>query len=154
MHRTLKRQAITPVRANRTARQRDFDAFRQEYNEERPHERLQQETPASHYQSSPRAYPERLPALEYPGHFQVKRITTAGTFRCGSLMSPPFNELTFVANHGGTSDLSYLLQNAIELLPAAARCTFREVLTGHERRHLLGQCGGNQLIDRDILALS
>lgn len=27
------------------------------------------------------AYPERLPAPEYPGHFLVKRITTGGTFR-------------------------------------------------------------------------
>ncbi|MDQ2664775.1 MAG: integrase core domain-containing protein [Gemmatimonadota bacterium] len=84
MHRTLKRQAIKPVRANRTALQRNFDAFRQEYNEERPHERLDQETPASRYRSSPRPYPDRLPALEYPGHFQVKRITTTGTFRFGS----------------------------------------------------------------------
>ena len=80
MHRTLKRQAIKPVRATCTAQQRNFDAFRHEYNTERPHERLNQETPASHYDASPRPYPERLPALEYPGHFLVKKITTGGTF--------------------------------------------------------------------------
>ena len=81
MHRTLKRQAIKPVRGSCTAQQRNFDAFRHEYNEERPHERLAQQTPASQYQASRRPYPERLPALEYPGHFVVKKITTGGTFR-------------------------------------------------------------------------
>lgn len=81
MHRTLKRQAIKPVRASCIAQQRNFDAFRREYNTERPHERLNQETPASQYGPSPRPYPERLPTLEYPGHFLVKKITTGGTFR-------------------------------------------------------------------------
>jgi putative transposase len=81
MHRTLKRQAIKPVRATCTAQQRNFDAFQHEYNTERPHERLAQETPASQYCTSPRPYPERLPPLEYPGHFLVKKITTGGTFR-------------------------------------------------------------------------
>lgn len=81
MHRTLKRQAIKPVRGSCVAQQRNFDAFREEYNRERPHERLQQQTPASQYTASPRSYPERLPALEYPRHFLVKKITTGGTFR-------------------------------------------------------------------------
>jgi hypothetical protein len=81
MHRTLKRQAIKHVRTTCAAQQRNFDAFRTEYNEERPHERLGQETPASHYTSSVRAYSDRLPPLEYPRHFIVKKITTGGTFR-------------------------------------------------------------------------
>ena len=81
MHRTLKRQAVKPVRKNCRAQQRVFDAFRTEYNEVRPHERLNQETPASCYSKSPRSFPSRLPAIEYPGHFVVKKITTGGTFR-------------------------------------------------------------------------
>ncbi|WP_337171404.1 IS481 family transposase [Gemmatimonas aurantiaca] len=81
MHRTLKRQAIKPVRATCAAQQRNFDAFRREYNTERPHERLGQETPASQYRDSPRPYPERLPIPDYPGHFLVKKVTTGGTFR-------------------------------------------------------------------------
>ena len=83
MHRTLKRQAILPLRRSCAAQQRNFDAFRHEYNEERPHETLGQETPASRYRRSPRPYPERLPAIEYPADFLVKKITTAGTFRFG-----------------------------------------------------------------------
>jgi hypothetical protein len=81
MHRTLKRQAVRPVKKTCAAQQRVFDSFRAEYNDVRPHEWLNQETPASHYTESPRPYPSRLPILEYPGHFVVKKITTGGTFR-------------------------------------------------------------------------
>jgi putative transposase len=81
MHRTLKRQAILPLRKTCTAQQRNFDAFQHEYNVERPHETLGQETPASRYRRSPRPYPERLPTPEYPADHLVKKITTAGTFR-------------------------------------------------------------------------
>jgi putative transposase len=91
MHRTFKREAIPPVRTTCAAQQRNFDAFQREYNEERPHEYLKQETPASRYHSSRRPYPERLPPLEYPGHYVVKKITTGGTFRF-------HNRLLYLAN--------------------------------------------------------
>jgi transposase InsO family protein len=81
MHRTLKRQAIRPVRWTCALQQRAFDTFRTEYNEIRPHEWLQQDTPGSRYSASPRPYPARLPPPEYPGHFVVKKVTTGGTFR-------------------------------------------------------------------------
>jgi len=81
MHRTLKRRAIRPPRANLAAQQRAFDRFRREYNEERPHDALQGHTPASQYRASPRPMPTRLPPQEYPGHYLVKKITTGGTFR-------------------------------------------------------------------------
>jgi putative transposase len=81
MHRTMKRRAIKPVQRTCAGQQKQFDAFRLEYNTERPHEALQQETPASRYCCSPRPFPTRLPIPEYPGHFLVKRVTDAGTFR-------------------------------------------------------------------------
>lgn len=81
MHRTLKANAIRPPRGNLAAQQRAFNAFRQEYNEERPHEYLKGKTPASQYRPSPRPFPERLPPIEYPGHYTVKRVTNAGTIR-------------------------------------------------------------------------
>ena len=43
------------------------------------------------YNGSPRPYPEQLPPLEYPGHFVVKRVTNAGTFRFK-------HRLLFIAN--------------------------------------------------------
>ncbi len=81
MHKTLKAEAIRPPRATLAAQQRAFNRFRLEYNDERPHAYLRGTTPASRYRPSPRAYDARLPPIEYPGHFLVKRITNAGTFR-------------------------------------------------------------------------
>ena len=81
MHKTLKREAIRPPRPTLAAQQRAFDRFRRQYNTERPHQALGGATPASRYRPSPRPYPDPLPPLEYPGHFAVREITAAGTFR-------------------------------------------------------------------------
>ena len=91
MHRTLKAGACRPPRANLGAQQRAFTAFRALYNDERPHATLGGQTPSSHYRPSLRCFPEQLPALEYPGHFVVKRVTSAGTFRFQ-------HKLLFIAN--------------------------------------------------------
>lgn len=80
MHRTLKKKACRP-RAHCAAQQRAFNAFRAEFNDERPHESLQNRTPASCYRPSPREYTGALPPQEYPGHYLVKKITTGGTFK-------------------------------------------------------------------------
>jgi putative transposase len=81
MHKTLKRSAIRPPRKNAEAQQRAFNIFRGEYNTERPHEYLGGQTPAARYHTSPRQFPSKLPPQIYPGHFLVKKITAAGTFR-------------------------------------------------------------------------
>jgi hypothetical protein len=60
-----------------------FDRFRGEYNVERPHEALGQATPASCYAPSPRPYPRRLPAPEYPAHWEVRRVSRNGGVRWG-----------------------------------------------------------------------
>jgi len=81
MHKTLKAETTRPPAANERAQQRLFDSFREEFNTERPHERLGNKTPAAFYQPSPRPYPERLPPLEYPGHFEVRRVSHNGGIR-------------------------------------------------------------------------
>jgi hypothetical protein len=81
MHKTLKGEAIRPPRANLSVQQRAFNQFRRVYNDERPHQALQDRTPASLYRPSPRSYTGVMPGIEYPGHFIVKRVTTAGTIR-------------------------------------------------------------------------
>ena len=91
MHRTLKREATRPAAANRHRQQVAFDRFRAEYNEDRPHEALADRTPASVYRRSRRVFPDRLPPIEYPGHFQVRFVCNAGTFRFQ-------NRLLFIAN--------------------------------------------------------
>ena len=75
MHRTLKAEATRPPSGTLRAQQVRFNRFRQEYNHHRPHEALDQETPAEHYRPSPRELPRRLPPLEYPGHFEVRLVS-------------------------------------------------------------------------------
>ena len=91
MHRTLKREATRPAAPNRRRQQLVFDRFRTLYNEHRPHEALGDRPPASVYHPSPRAFPERLAPIEYPGHFQVRFVCNAGTFRFK-------DRLLFIAN--------------------------------------------------------
>lgn len=78
MHRTLKKAVTSPAAGSFKSQQHRFDAFRQDYNDERPHEALDQATPGSRYNPSPRAYPQRLPELEYPGHYQLRKVGSAG----------------------------------------------------------------------------
>jgi putative transposase len=81
MHRTLKQETASPPAANRRRQQERFDRFRQEYNEERPHQALGQKTPASCYQASPRVYPERLREVVYPADWEVRRVFDGGQIR-------------------------------------------------------------------------
>ncbi len=81
MHKTLKAETTRPPQKNRAAQQGRFNRFRGEFNQERPHEALQMQTPASLYVPSARPMPARLPAPEYPGHYLVRRVSRAGTFR-------------------------------------------------------------------------
>jgi putative transposase len=81
MHRTLKAEATRPSQASFAGQQKHFDAFQHEYNHERPHEALAQQTPASQYQASPRPLPAALPAPQYPSHYLLRKVSNAGTFR-------------------------------------------------------------------------
>jgi putative transposase len=81
MHRTLKRETLRPPASSRRAQQRAFDHFVEEFNHERPHEALDQQPPASVYTDSRRAYPMRLPALEYPAQCEVRRVSLNGGIR-------------------------------------------------------------------------
>jgi transposase InsO family protein len=84
MHKTLKADATRPPSSNLSEQQIRFDKFRREYNDERPHESLGQETPASCYSPSARAFPARLPDLVYPPHCEVRVVTQSGAINFGS----------------------------------------------------------------------
>lgn len=78
MHRTMKAEATRPPGSTLMEQQRRFERFRREYNNDRPHESLNQETPASRYAKSTRKFPSLLPDLEYPPHFDVRTVQTNG----------------------------------------------------------------------------
>jgi hypothetical protein len=81
MHRDLKREATKPPAQNLRAQQRKFDRFRKRYNEVRPHEGIDGDRPDDRWEPSPRPYPEKPAAPEYPAHLEVRRVSHAGTFR-------------------------------------------------------------------------
>ncbi len=81
IHRTLKAEVLTgkTPKSSFWSQQREFDHFRQEYNEERPHEALGQTTPSSVYKLSARRYPTKLREPEYGDAFTVQRATNDGS---------------------------------------------------------------------------
>jgi hypothetical protein len=81
MHRTLKRETARPPAQDLRLQQDAFDRFRLIYNHERPHEAIANDTPASRWTPSPRPYPARIPRPEYPGHFEIRRVSNGGCFR-------------------------------------------------------------------------
>lgn len=58
--------------------QQSFDDWRQVYNLQRPHEALDMAVPASRYQPSARAYPDRLPAIDYDSGDHVRKVQDGG----------------------------------------------------------------------------
>jgi transposase InsO family protein len=81
MHRTLKQEVAMPPAQDWRGQQRAFVAFRQEYNQVRPHEALGMQTPASVYEPSLRAYPAQVKEPEYPPTMLVRSVHSHGHFR-------------------------------------------------------------------------
>ena len=81
MHRTLRAETADPPRQTLRAQQLAFDRFRRIYNEERPHEALDQQTPASIYEPSLRRFPSRLPDLEYPPNHELRSVHLQGDIK-------------------------------------------------------------------------
>ncbi len=81
MHRTLKEEAVAPPRDNASQQQRVFNRFVREFNNERPHEALEQRTPASVYRCSLREYPAKIPLVEYDNNTLVRHVHTNGCMK-------------------------------------------------------------------------
>ena len=84
MHSTLKAETAKPPRSSFSAQQRAFDRFQLEYNEERPHEALGQQVPASLYRRSLRPYPGYVGHPDYPAHFEVRKAYPNGVISFGT----------------------------------------------------------------------
>lgn len=84
MHKTLKAEATRPPAGNLKAQQRKFNVFREEFNTLRPHESLNDETPASRYEKSKKEWQEKLPPVEYLKHFEIRYVSANGCIRWNS----------------------------------------------------------------------
>jgi transposase InsO family protein len=85
-HRVLKAETARPPAPNCAAQQQRFRRFVREYNEERPHEALADQPPATSYAPSRRPLPPRVPPVDYPGHMEVRLVSSNG---CVSWKSAP-----------------------------------------------------------------
>lgn len=79
MHLTLKQEACRPSAFNILQQQEKLDAFRERYNQERPHQAIGMRYPAELYKPSSKVY-RGLPELEYP--YSDKTVTVT---RCGRI---------------------------------------------------------------------
>lgn len=77
-HGVLKKQTTRPPAYTLRRQQLRFDAFRQEYNYERPHQALNDTVPARRYRPSRRQWNGRVPPVEYPGHWDPRRVRSNG----------------------------------------------------------------------------
>jgi transposase InsO family protein len=80
MHRTML-EAMSPPAATAAAQQARLDAFRAEFNHERPHEALGQRAPARFYARSHRPYDERLREPVYDQEQAVRKVRCNGEIR-------------------------------------------------------------------------
>lgn len=72
MHLDLKQETTRPAASNFLQQQERFDRFVDIYNNERPHEALEQQPPATFYSKSAREF--AVPDLEYPNHDLVVKV--------------------------------------------------------------------------------
>jgi len=79
LHRTLKDEVISRHTLNDlTQSQVIFDQWWHKYNYERPHDALQLDTPATHYQKSPRPFPHVLPPITYEPADMLRKVDQSG----------------------------------------------------------------------------
>ena len=79
MHRDIAKE-LQP----RTTEQAALDLWREEFNQERPHEALGMKCPAEVYQNSTRSYEGTPEDLEYPG-LDTRRVCRLGSIKWGGL---------------------------------------------------------------------
>jgi transposase InsO family protein len=81
MHRTLKSEALDPMGRNFKDQQNKFDIFQHDYNNNRPHESLNDQTPSDYYKRSNRPYVERQHAVEYGYEYAVRSVRNKGEIK-------------------------------------------------------------------------
>jgi hypothetical protein len=81
MHRVLNEDTASPPAATLPLQQQRMDAWRVEYNTDRPHAALGMRCPATLYAPSARAYPAMIKDWDYPADHHVRRVIGDGYIR-------------------------------------------------------------------------
>jgi len=86
MHRTLKSDALDPVARNLKEQQKQFDIFQHDYNNDRPHEALNDQVPSDYYKRSDRPYVEHPHPPEYGYDYKVRHVRQSGDIKFNGQM--------------------------------------------------------------------
>lgn len=81
MHRTLKSDALNPIAINIKEQQKAFDIYRYDFNNHRPHEALNDQTPSDYYKKSDRPYVERPHPPDYRQDLLVRHVRQNGEIK-------------------------------------------------------------------------
>lgn len=81
MHRELKAETARKPSASAAEQQARFDDFRVHYNQERPHEALEQTPPIRHWQPSSRVLPAEAPTPWYDAEHDIRTLRSHGAIR-------------------------------------------------------------------------
>lgn len=81
MHKTLKSDALDPVAKNLKEQQKSFDLYRHDFNYDRPHESLNDQTPNEYYTKSSRPYVEHPHQPVYGHEYLVRYVRQSGDIK-------------------------------------------------------------------------
>jgi transposase InsO family protein len=81
MHRTLKSDALNPIARHLKEQQKAFDIFRHDYNNDRPHESLNDQMPSDYYKKSNRPYVEHPHPPDYGNDYLVHHVHHSGEIK-------------------------------------------------------------------------
>lgn len=99
MHRDLKRETASPPSTTLAKQQRSFDQFRARFNQERPHEALDQRTPHEFYEVSSRRLPQIWWGKDFDYDMEAEALRVS--------------KLGYVATHRGAFFLSTTLAHEL-----------------------------------------
>lgn len=86
MHRTLKSDTLDHVAKNLKEQQKQFDIFQHDYNNDRPHEALDDQVPSDYYKKSNRPYVEHPHPPEYGYDYKVRHVRQSGDIKFNGQM--------------------------------------------------------------------
>lgn len=84
MHRTLKAWVTRAPCRTHAEQQKHFESFRYDYNWLRPHKSLGLTPPAQHLRAFRRSFRGKMPDIEYPSHFESRRVRETGEIKVGN----------------------------------------------------------------------
>lgn len=83
MHRDLKSFCRSKIKSSLAKQQKVMDAFREEYNNIRPHEALNMDTPTNQHSQSNRQYNQYVRNYDYDFHTKKLKVANNGAARWG-----------------------------------------------------------------------